>query len=86
MRTTTSLALLVSLGVSFIVMYGIVYSMADSWNHVNVNLSNAYMTGHDRLDGRFDASDHALDHAGNVQEQEDERRALGRVGVLLGLF
>jgi hypothetical protein len=38
-------ALLVSLGISFIVMYAIMYSMADRWSHVYVNLSNVYMTG-----------------------------------------
>ena len=38
-------ALLVSLGVSFIVMYAIMYSMADRWSNVYVNLSNVYMTG-----------------------------------------
>ena len=38
-------ALLVSLGVSFIVMYAIMYSMADRWSNVYFNLSNVYMTG-----------------------------------------
>ena len=38
-------ALLVSLGASFIVMYAIMYSMADRWSHVYFNLSNVYMTG-----------------------------------------
>ena len=38
-------ALLVSLGLSFIVMYFIMYSMADRWSHVYLNLSNVYMTG-----------------------------------------
>ncbi len=39
------LALLVSLGLSFIVMYFIMFSMADRWSHVYLNLSNVYMTG-----------------------------------------
>ena len=39
------LALLVSLGLSFIVMYFIMYSMADRWSHIYLNLSNVYMTG-----------------------------------------
>ena len=39
------LALLVSLGISFIVMYFIMYSMADRLSHVYFNLSNVYMTG-----------------------------------------
>lgn len=38
-------ALLVSLGVSFIVMYAIMYAMADRWSNVYFNLSNVYMTG-----------------------------------------
>lgn len=38
-------ALLISLGVSFIVMYGIMYSMTDRWSNVYFNLSNVYMTG-----------------------------------------
>ena len=38
-------ALLVSLGASFVVMYAIMYSMADRWSHVYFNLSNVYMTG-----------------------------------------
>jgi uncharacterized protein (DUF305 family) len=38
-------ALLVSLGASFVVMYAVMYSMADRWNNVYVNLSNVYMTG-----------------------------------------
>ena len=38
-------ALLVSLALSFVVMYGIMYSMADRWSHVYINLSNVYMTG-----------------------------------------
>lgn len=37
--------LLVSLGVSFVVMYGIMYSMVDRWSNVYINLSNVYMTG-----------------------------------------
>ena len=37
--------LLVSLGLSFIVMYFIMYSMADRWSHIYLNLSNVYMTG-----------------------------------------
>jgi FtsH-binding integral membrane protein len=39
------LALLVSLAVSYVAMYAIMYSMADRWSHVYFNLSNAYMTG-----------------------------------------
>lgn len=35
----------VSLVVSFILMYGLMYSMADRWDHVYLNLSNAYMAG-----------------------------------------
>lgn len=38
-------ALLISPGISFIVMYAIMYSMADRWSHVYLNLSNVYMTG-----------------------------------------
>src|SRR5438552_9523725 len=38
-------ATLLSLGVSFIVMYAIMYSMADRWDNVYFNLSNVYMTG-----------------------------------------
>ncbi len=37
--------LLVSLVVSFIAMYAIMYSMVDRWDHVYFNLSNVYMTG-----------------------------------------
>ena len=37
--------LLVSLGVSFIVMFFIMYAMADRWSQVYFNLSNVYMTG-----------------------------------------
>lgn len=39
------MALLLSLGVSFIVMYVIMYSMADRLSNVYFNLSNVYMTG-----------------------------------------
>ena len=39
------LGLLVSLGVSYIAMFAIMYSMADRWGHVYFNLSNVYMTG-----------------------------------------
>jgi hypothetical protein len=35
----------ISLVVSFVVMYWLMYSMADRWDHVYVNLSNAYMAG-----------------------------------------
>lgn len=38
-------ALLMSLGVSFVVMYAIMYSMVDALDAVYVNLSNVYMTG-----------------------------------------
>ncbi len=38
-------ALLVSLGLSFMVMYAIMYAMVDRWGHVYLNLSNVYMTG-----------------------------------------
>jgi hypothetical protein len=38
-------ALLASLGVSFVVMYFLMYSMADRRSHVYLNLSNAYMAG-----------------------------------------
>jgi len=38
-------ALLVSLAISFVVMYFIMYSMADRWSNVYINLSNFYMTG-----------------------------------------
>jgi hypothetical protein len=38
-------ALLVSELVSFAVMYGVMYSMADRWDHVYLNLSNVYMAG-----------------------------------------
>lgn len=38
-------ALLLSLGVSFVVMYALMYSMADRRSHVYLNLSNAYMAG-----------------------------------------
>lgn len=37
--------LLVSLGVSLIVMYAIMFSMADRLRNVYLNLSNVYMTG-----------------------------------------
>ena len=37
--------LFLSLGISFIVMYAIMYSMADRWANVYINLSNVYMTG-----------------------------------------
>ena len=37
--------LLVSIGVSFVVMFGLMYSMADRPGNVFVNLSNVYMTG-----------------------------------------
>ncbi|MBY0307782.1 MAG: DUF305 domain-containing protein [Phycisphaerales bacterium] len=36
---------LVSLAGSFVVMYGLMYSMADRWDTVYLNLSNAYMAG-----------------------------------------
>lgn len=35
----------VSLVVSFVFMYGLMYSMADRWDTVYLNLSNAYMSG-----------------------------------------
>lgn len=38
-------SLLVSLGVSFVVMYFLMYSMADRRSHVYLNLSNVYMAG-----------------------------------------
>lgn len=38
-------ALLVSIGVSFVVMFGLMYTMADRFSNVFVNLSNVYMTG-----------------------------------------
>lgn len=38
-------ALLVSVGLSFIAMYAIMFSMADRLSHVYLNLSNVYMTG-----------------------------------------
>lgn len=38
-------ALLISLGVSYVAMYAIMYAMADRWSHVYFNLSNVYMTG-----------------------------------------
>lgn len=34
-----------SVGISFVVMYAIMYSMVDRWSHVYLNLSNVYMTG-----------------------------------------
>lgn len=39
------LGLLVSLLLSFAVMYLVMYSMADRWRNVYFNLSNVYMTG-----------------------------------------
>lgn len=38
-------ALLLSLGISFVMMYAIMYSMADRWANVYINVSNIYMTG-----------------------------------------
>ena len=38
-------ALLVSIGVSFVVMFGLMYAMADRFSNVFANLSNVYMTG-----------------------------------------
>lgn len=37
--------LLVSLAASYVVMYMIMYAMADRWDNVCFNLSNVYMTG-----------------------------------------
>jgi hypothetical protein len=37
--------LLVSLALSFIAMFAIMYSMVDHWSHVYLNLSTVYMTG-----------------------------------------
>jgi hypothetical protein len=37
--------LLVSLALSFAVMFLLMYAMADRWEHVYFNLSNVYMTG-----------------------------------------
>ena len=39
------LLLLISLGLSYVAMFGLMYSMAERWNHVYFNLSNVYMTG-----------------------------------------
>lgn len=39
------LMLLVSLGVSYVVMFLLMYAMADRWANVYFNLSNVYMTG-----------------------------------------
>lgn len=39
------LLLLISLGLSYVTMFGLMYSMADRWSHVYLNLSNVYMTG-----------------------------------------
>lgn len=36
---------LISLAASYVVMYFIMYAMADRWAHVYLNLSNVYMTG-----------------------------------------
>ncbi len=44
MRTSYS-GLFVSIAVSFVVMFGLMYSMADSASNVYFNLSNVYMTG-----------------------------------------
>lgn len=38
-------ALLISIGVSFVVMFAIMYAMVDRGSHVYLNLSNVYMTG-----------------------------------------
>lgn len=38
-------ALLVSLVLSYMVMFALMYSMGDRWNNVYFNLSNVYMTG-----------------------------------------
>lgn len=38
-------ALLISEAVSFLVMYAVMYSMVDRWDHVYLNLSNVYMAG-----------------------------------------
>lgn len=38
-------SLLISLITSYVVMFGLMYSMAERWNHVYFNLSNVYMTG-----------------------------------------
>ena len=38
-------ALLLSIGVSFVAMYGLMYAMADRYSNVFANLSNVYMTG-----------------------------------------
>lgn len=37
--------LFLSLGVSYVVMYAIMYSMVNRWSEVYLNLSNVYMTG-----------------------------------------
>lgn len=37
--------LIISLALSFLVMYIIMYAMADRWEHVYFNVSNVYMTG-----------------------------------------
>ena len=44
MRSSYS-GLFVSIAVSFVVMFGLMYSMADSASNVYFNLSNVYMTG-----------------------------------------
>ncbi|CAN5867320.1 DUF305 domain-containing protein [soil metagenome] len=42
---TSYVSLLISLGVSFIAMFAIMYAMVDRRSHVYLNLSNVYMTG-----------------------------------------
>lgn len=45
MKRKPYIGLLMSTGVSFVLMYAIMYSMADRWGNVYLNLSNVYMTG-----------------------------------------
>ena len=45
MKRKPYLGLLLSTGISFVLMYALMYAMADRWANVYLNLSNVYMTG-----------------------------------------
>lgn len=45
MKRKPYLGLLLSTGISFVLMHALMYAMADRWANVYLNLSNVYMRG-----------------------------------------
>ncbi|MCD8507777.1 DUF305 domain-containing protein [Candidatus Woesebacteria bacterium] len=45
MKVTNLTRLLIMVGIHFVLMYGLMYVMVDTWQHVHLNINKFYMAG-----------------------------------------